>query len=1121
MFSNQISSDANIRIISFGGPRGVVVNTNAKTANFGRIYVANANPITGNGRSTTKGIYVMDAASEDFLGQSNTAATAGMSLASATSLLAVQAGLGPDDTLYVGDASPATIGGVWRVDPNLAASTNVFNLVNVSSVDKATSGTNFGRAVGTPNITGSLAAGNLRLTMTMWDLNVINPPGTYSPSSNSYQNIYQYSIGSGALPWKTYPTVITNPISIGTVNVVTMDVQIAPDGKYFITAFRYNAADGDTNVCVLNSNGTTVLWDSRTQSQNYFGDATHDHLDLANTSISISPDDKYVLIQGNTNMNFLLMSLTNGVPDISTLTTNNPSGDTSGITCWASSWDAADNIYVTSGASDYLRIFSLGLTTTCTTSNDVTFTNGSFKLNAVSAQSASIQTQPTNLTAQCASNATFSVVAGGQNLGYQWYLIGSGAIGGATNTSLNLSGVSLGQSGNSYQVIVTNSFSGATSQVASLTVVDTTPPIVTVNGNATTNIPQNSTFIDPGATAFDACAGTLAVATNGSVNTSVTGTYPLSYTATDPSGNSATNYRTVIVSSTNAPPAVSQQPTNQTASCGGSAIFSATVTGATPLSYQWYVGATALNNNATTAGATSSSLTLSALSLGQSGSSYKVTVTNAYGATNSQAATLTVIVTNKPVITLVGGPAMGLSLGAAFVDPGATANDPCAGALSVSVSGSVNTNTAGTYTINYSATGPGGASATNTRTVTVYSNSMQAVWTQFPGSPVGDGGNGDGTRSDDIYFVDQNTGWASRDTEILKTTNGGTTWNLMYLAPTNAHFRSISFLTATHGFAGNLGPGSYDGNVTDTNVLYETFDGGTSWHVFQGLNQQGMKGFCAMYVYDSQHIFGGGRVRGPAFFVKSNDGGTNWTVVNLTAAGVMNGIMDVYFQDLTNGWVCGMDTNSYSSSCSPTYHGCIAHTTNGGLTWTPVVNSPLGCCYFWKMAWPSSQVGYTSLQQNGTISSIIYYKTTNGGQTWVSNAVPISVVGNCAFYLQGIGFSDTNTGWMGGGACSTYQESFVQTTDGGNTWTPAGYFDTTHMNRLRFTSTNWGYACGLRIASLFASDRNHQPTAQRIGLGRIHRAVSSGHLHNQPGDVSMALERGADLWSDQFRVEPD
>ena len=52
---------------------------------------------------------------------------------------------------------------------------------------------------------------------------------------------------------------------------------------------------------------------------------------------------------------------------------------------------------------------------------------------------------------------------------------------------------------------------------------------------------------DPGATANDACAGSLAVTTNSTVNPNAVGVYTIKYSATDPSGNSATNTRTVYV----------------------------------------------------------------------------------------------------------------------------------------------------------------------------------------------------------------------------------------------------------------------------------------------------------------------------------------------------------------------------------------------------------------------------------------------------------------------------------------------------------------------------------------------------------------------------------------------
>ena len=376
---NQISSDANINN-NFYGPRGVAVNKNPKSWNFGRIYVSSANPgQAGSGRNTTKGIYVMDAASEDCLGLGSTAATANITFGGSITYSPYKLCVGPDDTLYVGDSSSGSIGGVWRTDPNLINSTNIFGLASPST-NKTTFGTNFGRAIGTPNVSGSLANGNLVLTLTSWDLNLANSSGQFGASASGYQNIYQYNIGSGPLPWHGFPAVLQNPIALGTVNGVLMDVEIAPDGKYFITAHRQNPSDGSTNVCVLNSGGTTVLWDSKTQSAAYFGDTVNDHLSIQNYSIAVSPDDNYVVIQGGANNSFLLMALTNGVPNIATLSTNMKVGTGGGGTCYAAAWDAADNIYVTSGGSDTLEIFSLGLTTTCVTSNDLTCTNGGFQM---------------------------------------------------------------------------------------------------------------------------------------------------------------------------------------------------------------------------------------------------------------------------------------------------------------------------------------------------------------------------------------------------------------------------------------------------------------------------------------------------------------------------------------------------------------------------------------------------------------------------------------------------------------------------------------------------------------------------------------------------------------------
>lgn len=319
------------------------------------------------------------------------------------------------------------------------------------------------------------------------------------------------------------------------------------------------------------------------------------------------------------------------------------------------------------------------------------------------------------------------------------------------------------------------------------------------------------------------------------------------------------------------------------------------------------------------------------------------------------------------------------------------------------------------------------------------------LWTQMPGSPSGT------TRHDDMVFVGETNGWSARGRGgIFRTTDAGNTWTQVNFN-TTAHFRCIGFLSETRGFAGNLGTDSYDTGVTDTNVLYKTINGGVSWTVVPGLSEAGMKGFCAMYVLDSQHIYGAGRVRGPGHFVKSEDGGTNWTVVDMGTNGlnVMGGIMDVYFKDATNGFVVGMDTNAFFGACGGNYHGRIAKTTDGGATWTAVADTGVACSYFWKMSWPTPDVGYVSLQQNGTANSLIFYKTIDGGNTWISNGIPYAAIGISSFtLLQGIGFITPNEGWVGGPSGNSVN-NFLHTTNGGASWTPEGFPDSRSINRIR------------------------------------------------------------------------
>lgn len=80
--------------------------------------------------------------------------------------------------------------------------------------------------------------------------------------------------------------------------------------------------------------------------------------------------------------------------------------------------------------------------------------------------------------------------------------------------------------------------------------VDTTPPVITLNGLDTMSVPLNGVWADPGATAIDDVDGVVTVTASGTVNTGVNGTYTITYTATDSSNNTATKTRSVVVGGT-------------------------------------------------------------------------------------------------------------------------------------------------------------------------------------------------------------------------------------------------------------------------------------------------------------------------------------------------------------------------------------------------------------------------------------------------------------------------------------------------------------------------------------------------------------------------------------------
>jgi hypothetical protein len=134
------------------------------------------------------------------------------------------------------------------------------------------------------------------------------------------------------------------------------------------------------------------------------------------------------------------------------------------------------------------------------------------------------------------------------------------------------------------------------------------------------------------------CNGTnIDGATNASlalsnVQPSQAGNYSVSVTNLYGSTNSAI----AVLNVYGLPPYLFAQPASTTAMAGGSAAFTAGATGTLPLSFQWSFNGTNLD------GATNATLILTAVQFSQAGS-YAAQIANAFGATNTAAAILSVI----------------------------------------------------------------------------------------------------------------------------------------------------------------------------------------------------------------------------------------------------------------------------------------------------------------------------------------------------------------------------------------------------------------------------------------------------------------------------------------------
>jgi len=342
------------------------------------------------------------------------------------------------------------------------------------------------------------------------------------------------------------------------------------------------------------------------------------------------------------------------------------------------------------------------------------------------------------------------------------------------------------------------------------------------------------------------------------------------------------------------------------------------------------------------------------------------------------------------------------------------------------------------------------------------------------------------TRTDDIWFFDEQTGWlVNSNGDIRQTTNGGNTWTRKkFIDPSskgNPYLRCMGWANKKIGWAGAV---TKDAGTKEflQFLLHRTTDGGDNWDPIPNMPDTSPAGICGLYAVNEKIVYAAGtndpNLPGPGF-VKTTDGGSTWTHKDLKQHA--DNLIDVYFSDENTGWIVG---GKKDPSCPPMKPGYETHpqyaqlkpvilkTTNGGETW---VNKAAGVTGFdcgewgWKIQFLDATTGFVSLE-NLTAAAIL--KTTDGGETWVRMPIVDSSGQPINNNLEGVGFIDAQSGWVGGWEKNFRGLSNSMTVDAGKTWTAQNNMPTNpatdpriKINRYRLLGNpiSTGYCSGARV----------------------------------------------------------
>lgn len=347
-----ISSDTN-SLVRFNSPRGVTVNVNPNTPNFGTAYIANtatgsvaagAGSIAGSaGRpAVSKGMFALRADQSDAFGYGNTGQTAAWNTASTSTPW--KPAVAPEGDVYISDFSDAS-GTVWRMTGTLTGGTAVFTGSGSTVVPAG----QYHGSTTTVWVTGTGA--DMTLYTIDEDLTPAGVPGAISTSSSSTRNVWAYALGTNALPFTSPPTLVNpSPYLVNTQNNVVRGA----DGKYYISQNR--SAGAEPGILVLDVSGSSIFT-SLAATRALLSNTSAPDIFTNTMGIAVSADQKWIAAVLN-NSDVAVMPLIGGIPDIaSRLIIDTGTNINSGRDIV---FDAANNIHYVSSGQQIYRVLATG-----------------------------------------------------------------------------------------------------------------------------------------------------------------------------------------------------------------------------------------------------------------------------------------------------------------------------------------------------------------------------------------------------------------------------------------------------------------------------------------------------------------------------------------------------------------------------------------------------------------------------------------------------------------------------------------------------------------------------------------------------------------------------------------